>query len=131
MKVKPKNWGTIIVVIIVAVAAALLARSMGFASSKSGTRIGYFSNEGWDIWSANYLLLDGTMEKIVHSEDGELSVSVTTESGNISMVILDSDHHVIFEQNAIPTGSFVVSADQTVTIQIFAERHKGSFEIKG
>lgn len=131
MKVKPKNWGAIIIIIIVAVAAAILARSMGFASSKSGTRIGYFSNEGWDIWSANYLLLDGTMEKIVHSEDGELFVSVTTESGKFSIVILDSKNNVIFEQSAIPAGSFVVPVDQTVTVQIFAEKHKGSFEIKG
>ena len=131
MRLKLKDPKMTIAIVVVAIAVALLLKSMGFASGKSGTRIGYFSNEGWDIWSANYLLLDGTMEKIVHSEDGELFVSVTTESGKFSIVILDSKNNVIFEQRAIPAGSFVVPVDQTVTVQIFAEKHKGSFEIKG
>lgn len=131
MRLKLKDPKMTIAIVVVAIAVALLLKSMGFASSKSGTRIGYISNEGWDIWSASYHLLDGTMEKIVHTEDGELSISVTTESGNLSMVILDSDNKVLFEQNNIPSGSYTVSATQKVTIRILAESHKGSFEIKG
>lgn len=130
-KYKPKDFKTTILIIAVAVVAVIVAKSMGFASSKSGTRIGYFSNEGWDIWSAQYNLLDGTMEKTVHTNDGEISISVATESGTISMEIWDSAGIVVFDQENMASGSYTVSAEQKVTVRITAEQHKGSFDIQG
>lgn len=129
-KYKPKDLKTTLLIIAVAVVAVIAAKAMGFSSTHSATRIMYSSSEGWSNWSASYFMLDGTMEKTVHTEDGMISISVVTESGSISVEIRDSDGNVVFDQDDMQSGSYTVSAEQKVTVRIEADHHKGSFLIE-
>lgn len=131
MRYKPKDKKMTILIILVAIVAVIIAKSMGFSSTRSATRILYTSNEGRNIWSANYVMLDGTMQKTVHTEDGLLSISVETESGSISIEIKDDKGNVIFDQDGIGTTSFEVEATEKTVVRIEADNHKGSFSISG
>ena len=127
---KTRGLVSTILLVLIFVGVLTVARSLGFVSSKIGTRIGYFSSEGWDSWSASYLLLDGVMEKYVHTEDGTITVTIETESGSISLEICDSRGNVLFDQNDLSSGSYMVSAEGRITVRIEADHHKGSFAIE-
>ena len=117
--------------IVAAIAAVLIAKSMGFASTRSATRILYVSNEGRSNWSANYTMLDGTMQKKVHTDDGRLSISVETESGSISIKVKDQDGNLVFDENNLETSSFEVEVSKKAVVHIEADHHKGSFSMIG
>lgn len=119
----------VLLVVVAAVMAIFAARTLGFLGTCSAVRIGYVGNGGWSSWSGNYRLLDGTMEKHVHPEEGHLHIAVGTEEGTISMEIKDTDGRVIFAENNMGTASFDVEASGEVVAQIVADHHKGSFSI--
>lgn len=131
MRYKPTDKKTTILILIVALIAVLFAKQAGFASTRSATRIGYTTNEGWSNWSASYFMLDGTLQKNVHTEDGTLVVSTETKSGTISIQILDTDGKLVFDQANIGTDSFEVELSGKATIRITASNHRGSFNIVG
>lgn len=131
MRYKPKNKKTTILIVLFAIVAVVIAKSMGFSSTRSATRILYASNEGRNIWSAHYAMLDGTMKKTVHTEAGLLSISVETESGSISVEVKDDQGNVIFDQDSIGTASFEIEATEKTVVHIKADKHKGSFHISG
>jgi len=131
MRYKPKDKKTTILIILVAIVAVVIAKSMGFASTRSATRLLFTSNEGRYVWSANYAMLDGTMQKSVHTKDGMLSISVETESGSISIEVKDDNGNVIFDQENIGTASFQIEATGKTVVRIEADKHKGNFTISG
>ena len=126
MKHKPKS---VILIIVLTVIGILVARALGFASTRTATRIGYIGNEGWSTWSGSYTLLDGTMEKSVHPKGDDLHITVETEEGTISIAIKDADGNMIFDENNIGTTSFDAEVSGKVTVRIIADHHKGSFAI--
>ena len=131
MRYQPKDKKTTILMIVAAIAAVLIAKSMGFASTRSATIILYVSNEGRSNWSANYTMLDGTMQKKVHTDDGRLSISVVTESGSISIKVKDQDGNLVFDENNLETSSFEVEVSKKAVVHIEADHHKGSFSMIG
>lgn len=131
MRYKPKDKKTTILIILVAVVAVIFVKSMGFSSTRSATRILYTGKEGRTNWSANYALLDGTMQKTLYTNDGLLSISVETEDGTISIEVKDDTGAVIFDQDGIGTTSFEIEATKKTVVRIEADQHHGSFSISG
>lgn len=130
MKYKPANKNRTIIllgIVTIAIAGAYFA---GFFGLRSAVRIGYWGNEGWSSWSGRYAMLDGTMTKTLHPGGDNLSVSIETESGAISMQIKDAAGNVIFDEENIGSKSFRVNVSGSVSVRIEARRHKGSFAIE-
>lgn len=129
MKHKPKSTKSVILIIALTVIGILIAKTLGFASTRTATRIGYIGNEGWSTWSGFYTLLDGTMEKSVYPKGDNLHIAVETEEGTISIAIKDADGNMIFDDNNIGTTSFDAEVPGKVIVRIIADHHKGSFAI--
>ncbi len=129
MRWKPKNKRTTIVILLVALAAVILAKSLGFANTRSATRIGYVGHEGRSSWSGSYALLHGTMKKSIHPAGDVLKVEVQTESGDISLEIRDAGGEALFEKEGLATGAFEVAVSGKVTVWIRAVNHRGGFSI--
>lgn len=130
MRCKSKNTKTTVLIILIAVAAVLLARSLGFFSTRSATRLLYSGSEGRDHWSGQYSMLHGTMDKTLRlSSPGTLHIDITTESGSLSLTIWDAEKNTIFSQENIPTGSFDLEVPGKVKVRIAADQHKGGFSL--
>ena len=93
-------------------------------------RIGYVGKNGWSKWSGKYNLLDGAMGRSIYPKNNILNINVETESGSISIKILDKNKNIIFDEANINTGSYNVNASGKVTVKIDADKHKGSFSIE-
>ena len=131
MSIKPKGLGGVIFLILAIAVGAIIAYSSGIAHSRSATRIGYIGNNGWSSWSGEYTLLDGKMRRTLHFTDSQsITVEVKTESGTLSVEILDRTGNVVFSQVNMATGSHSLLIDGSITVTISADKHKGSFAIK-
>lgn len=130
MRFKPKSLKTTVIILIIGILAAVLASRIGFASTRSATRVGYVGNEGWRSWSGRYLLLNGTMQKTIHPKDGTVHVEVETESGIFSMTVKDPEGNVLFQKSEMETASFDLEVPEKIVVRITAESHKGSFFIE-
>ena len=126
-----KRYGTVMLLIGVAVIAIFVFQKLDFVAVRSGTRIGYIGNEGWSSWSGSYISLDGMMRKSIHPKGDVVHVEVKTEAGTISIEMKDTHGDVIFKQDNIETSSFDVKVSGKVTIRIEADHHRGSFDIGG
>ena len=113
----------------VLIAAMTASRELGYASTRSGTRIAYVGAETRTAWTGRYALLDGSFEKSLYP-DGTLSVTVETLEGTIAMKITDKDGNVLYQGEDMETGSFGVEASGRVTVRIEAVRHSGSFAVE-
>lgn len=130
MKYKPTSKKATIIIVVIAIIAIVAAKGLGFATTRSATRIGYSGNEGWSSWSGAYISLDGTMQKSIHPKDDTLHIEVTTESGMISIEIKDADGNIVFGEENIGTDSFDVKVSGKVIVKINADNHKGEFSIE-
>lgn len=131
MRYRPKDKKVAVLVIVITLTAVIFARQLGFASTRSATRVLYTTKEGRNIWSASYFCLDGTMQKTIYAEDGSLSVFVETESGMLSMEILDTDGNTVYSESSIGTKTFEVALDGKAVVRMTAQNHKGQFKIDG
>lgn len=131
MRYKPKGKKVQIFIICIAIVAVVIAQHMGFSSTRTATRILFYTNEGWNTWSANYALLHGDLTRTIHAEQTPdiLYINIETESGEIAIIVKDMDGNLIFRRDNIPTSSFCIDIPSDVTIRIDAQRHKGSFLI--
>lgn len=129
MKYKPKSKKSLILIVLVAVVAIIIAKALGFASTRTATRIGYVGHEGWSAWTGSYTLLNGTMEKSVHPKGDNLHIAVETKEGTISIEVKDVDGNVFFDENNIGTTSFDLGVSGKVVVRIVADHHQGSFAI--
>lgn len=110
----------------------------------SGTRVGYLSKETKTMWTAEYKYLNGYMKRtlVFPKENEEITVKIHTEEGAFSVSIKDKEGNVVFEKN-VESMDFETDLDNeqvenvcedlevfgTVTVEIEAKKHKGSFEI--
>lgn len=131
MRYRPKDQKTTVLIIVIAIVAVFIAKEMGFASTRSATRILYSSTERKYNWTASYAMLDGTMQKTVHTVEGNLEIHVETETGTIGIEVRDAAGNVRFRQEKIGTESFEISDIEKCVVRIEAQRHKGRFEILG
>lgn len=131
MKYRPKNLKSIILLIVIIVAAILFMNFFGIGTQRSATRVGYISSNGWRSWSASYTLLDGWLQHTIHpeTEPDTLHVEVVTESGTLSMEMKDENGNIFFSESNIETSSFDVEVPGKVVVRVEADNHKGSFDI--
>lgn len=129
MRYKPKYKKTTVIILIVGILAAVLASQLGFASTRSATRIGYVGNEGWRSWSGSYFFMDGTLQKTIHPKDGTVHVEVETESGTFSMTVKDPEGNILFQGSEMQTTSFDLEVPEKIVVRITAKSHKGSFSV--
>lgn len=130
MRYKPKDKKTTVILLIVGILAAILAARVGFAGTRTATRIGYMGNEGWRSWSGRYFLLDGTMQKTIHPKEGTIQITVETESGAFSMTVRDPEGNILFQESEMQTASFDLKVPEKIIVRITADGHKGSFSIE-
>ncbi len=119
-------------IILVAVAAAVSALYFfGIGIHRSGTQLGYSGHKSRNAWSAEYSRLDGTFSGKLFAKDGMqvLHVTVTTEEGSIALEIKDAKGEIIFSREAVLTSSFDIEVPPRVTVTVYADRHRGGFDI--
>ena len=131
MKYKPKTLKHIIIIVIVVFAAVVLMDNFGLGTSRSGTRVGYVSNNGWRDWTARYTLLDGTLKHTVRPKivPSIYHIEVVTEAGEISIKLLDKNGDEIFSETNIGTELFEIEVTGKFIVQVTADKHKGAFSI--
>lgn len=97
----------------------------------SSTRVGYISIETKTRWSAEYEYLNGYMKRslVIPKENDTISIEVHTEEGNFSVQIKDKEGTVIFEKEKWENTYYEVETSGKITIEIQADKHKGSFQI--
>ncbi len=132
---KKRNKGgkwrvALILILFLAITAAAVSGGFG-GSVNSCTRIWYSENEGQNSWSGKYMYLNGTMKKQIQVLGEHLEITVETKSGSLSVKITDRGGTVIFERDDIGTETFSVEASGKVTVQIEAEKHRGSISLNG
>lgn len=133
MKYKPKNAKSTILIVVVVLALIFAARFFGVGTTRSALRIGYFGNDGSQKeWSASYLLLSGSLEHTIRPEstDDKLYFEIETNAGSISLSVYDKAGNTVFDNNDIKTSTFEVEVPGEVKVQIKADKHRGSFNIK-
>lgn len=130
MKYRPKSLKSIIILVVLIIAATLVMNYFGIGTQRSAVRVGYTGNDGWRNWSANYTLLDGWLQHTIRPETDTVRVEVTTESGKISIEMKDTAGNVLFSENDIKTTSFEVEVPGKVVIKVEADNHKGGFLIE-
>ncbi len=97
-------------------------------SFRSGTRIGYFENRTGQTWSANYVCLDGWMQRSLNPQNADYLIQVTTRDGSLSIDLTDEDG-LVFSETNLPTGTYPVTLDGKIRVTVKAEEHNGSFSI--
>ena len=110
---------------VVAIFFAIIAISI----ATSGIKVGYSGIKNSQSWSATYVKLDGNMSHSITPKNDGVRISVTTESGEISIEIKDSNGNIIFDEENIGTREFTLDADGKIYIKIEADNHKGKFVI--
>jgi len=115
----------IAIYVCLAIAAALTLTSCTFYSC---IRIGYVGNSGKDTWSARYRKLDGYMSQRLNIDEENLCITITTEEGSISVRVIGDEDILLAEISE--EGSHIVSASGKLKIEIEADDHRGSFDIK-
>jgi len=126
---KPFSWIFLIAAIILA--CWLAVEVMGIGSFRSGLRLGYFENAGRERWSAHYTMMDGSAKRTLRLKDPprSLRIDAVTESGQLSIEILDTDGNVIFREEDLGTGAYEAEVPGRVSVRVVGKRHKGSFSI--
>lgn len=102
----------------------------GVVRRNSSIRLGYVETSTSSTWEARYASLQGSMTKMINIKSDSLDVSVTTDSGSISIEITDMDGNSLYRGKDLETCSFSVGATGKVKITVNAERHSGSFSFK-
>ncbi len=121
---------TILIVFLIIFGGIFLAKTLGFESTRSATRIGYVGNEGYSSWTGRYSFLDGTMKKSIHPKTDVLHIEVRTDAGIISIEIQDADGNIIFDEYDMGTASYDVPVSGKVVVRMIADSHKGSFSLE-
>lgn len=116
-------------IMFLAILFILLSRG-GVVRRHSNIRMGYVENTTSNSWEAHYASLQGNSSTVLNVKSGILDVSITTESGSISIEITDMDGNNLYRGNNLETCSFSVGANGKVKISIDAEKHSGSFSFK-
>ena len=103
----------------------------GVGTMRSGNRVGYTELADRNSWSANYLYLDGFMQRNLWKAETEeeLHIAVETMEGTIAIEIKDEEGNVIFSQENMETGRYEAPASEKYVVRVTAEEHKGSFYI--
>lgn len=128
MRFQPKKP---LIVFAIVLGIILAANHFDFASTRTATKLGYRGHDGWWSWSATYSLLDGPMQRSIHTktEPDKLLIETKTISGTISMEIRTKDGSIVYEKENMGTTSFRIDVPGKVEVRITAKNHKGSFNI--
>lgn len=121
----------VIIAIMAILAAGLLILAVYQTGSfQSAVRIGFVSGGGLEEWSASYSMLDGFLSrKLYPQEEDSYRIEIHTESGSISVEMIDKDGNIFFSEYDMPSGSFPVTLNGTTKVKITADHHRGSFAI--
>ncbi len=129
LRKKPHKAHILTAILAAAVAVSLILVAIFFGESSSALKVGYIGSSTASSWSGTYKKLDGKMSHNIRTKNDTLKFSIKTESGSISVEVLDSENNTIFEKENVGTAAFEVEVDGRVKIIIEAEDHKGSFVI--
>ena len=131
MKYRPKNAKQAIVIVVIVVTAVLLMNVWGIGTNRTGYRMGYVSNNGWSDWVTSYAFLNGTLDHTIHPKATPETyyIQVETESGNLSIQIMDKDGNTIFSETDIGSEIFSIEVQGNFSVHITAHNHKGGFSI--
>ena len=69
------------------------------------------------------------MSHSIRTKNDTLNFSIKTESGSISVEVIDGDDNTVFYKENVETSTFEVKVEGRVRVIIEAEDHKGSFVI--
>lgn len=126
-KLKKKTLAGIIAVC--AAAAVMFIVIIAISLSNSALKVGYAGIKNNSSWSGTYAKLDGEMSHSITPKNDKIRISVTTESGDISIEVKDSKGNIIFDEENIETHEFTLDTNGKVYIKIEADDHKGKFVI--
>lgn len=126
-----KHFIKTLLILLPMIAILLVIGFSGVFPSRSATRVGYAGNDGLREWSAHYYRLDGIMSKKLYPavETMDYEITVSTESGSLSMELRDSSNSIIFSGEDLQSGSYPVTLTGTTKVLISAKDHRGSFSI--
>lgn len=120
----------ILCIFIIAILVVIRFIAPSYTAIRSCTRIGYIGKENKHQWSGRYHSLNGTMTKRLNPNNDTLTVTVETESGDISLTIKDIEDQILFEETTLASGNYEIDVTGDVIIKITATKHKGSFDIQ-
>ena len=116
---------------VIGIFVLILVLKIGFASTRSGLRMGWTESSTRDHWSATYSFHDGYVQRTVNSDADPtvLEIEIISSSGEIGMTVTDENGNVIFDERGIETSSFEIEISGKVIIKITGKDHKGSFSL--
>ena len=126
---KPKKNTIAAIIAAASAVVAIFFAIIAISIATSGLKVGYSGIKNTQSWSATYVKLDGNMSHSMTPKNDEVRISVTTESGEISIEIKDSKGNVIFDEENIGTREFALDTNGKIYIKIEADDHKGKFVI--
>lgn len=129
-KNSPSQTKMLIFVLIALILLSITAIASGISPFNSSVKIGYIENNTLNGWTAQYLTLEGTMQRNIESGPNNIDVEIKSDSGVIDVVIIGTDGTVFYSGTEIPTSSFKVAVTENVSIKIQANMHRGGFSIK-
>jgi len=129
-KLDKQGKGIILCIFIIAILAVIRFLAPNYTAVRSCTRIGYIGKEGKHQWSGRYQSLNGTMTKRLKPNNETITVTVETESGDLSIIIKDTEDHILFNETSLAAGTYQIDVTGDVIIKITASKHKGSFLIQ-
>lgn len=131
MKLQKLNHKAGIAFLIAVVVFLILLGNLISPSVKgSCTRIAYVTQETRSTWKASYYSIDGTMQKVLYPKHDTITLEVETQSGSISIQILDARGSVLFEEQQMDTQTYFIDVGKKIKVVITADDHEGSFSIK-
>lgn len=131
MKYRPKNWKQAAIIVAIVLVALFFTNVLGIGTNRTGSRIGYMSNNGWHDWTASYMLLNGSLDHTIRPQTTPATyyIEVETESGDISIKIEDENESIIFSETNIGTEAFMIEVTGKIVVHVTADNHRGGFSI--
>ena len=116
------------------IAALLLCFIMLFSGCgyNSGTALMKVESSTGTSWKQSHALLSGKEVRNLSlgDEPKEMEIEIVTEKGKIDLTITGSDGEKILFLDDAETGNYEFKASGKIKIEVKAENHKGSFNIK-
>ena len=79
-------------------------------------------------WSFRYARFSGSKQKTLRCQPGELLLTVTTEEGGLAILVQDAEGALLFDEEALATGSYPITVAGPVTVTVQASGHKGGYQ---
>lgn len=132
MNRKSEKFRSVILTALIIIACIAAVKFSGAGATRSSSGIGYLEHSGPQNWSADYLMLDGTIKHTIRPEPDQkaLHIEVVTESGGISVEVTDKEGNTVFHEDHMQSADYDVTISGNVVVRVDADKHKGSFSIE-